>query len=220
MSRITNVLEIIKYIVCRPEDFLTALKGVNISAEKMGVGRGIYGARFICNPQHIFMGKRSYMGRGAHVWIHDSRQQMGEFVAEDKGKKIVGRLVIGDNVRIGENIKIDCYDNIEIGDNCLLASDIYITDNNHGTSIDKSSYVDVAGVRKAIRIGKGSWIGERVCILAGSNIGERCIIGTNAVVTGEIPDYSMAVGIPARVIKKYNFKTRQWENVIDEIDSR
>ena len=52
-----------------------------------------------------------------------------------------------------------------------------------------------------------------MCILAGANIGEKCIIGTNAVVTGNIPDYSIAVGIPACVIKTYNMETGQWEKV-------
>ena len=161
------------------------------------------------------MGARSYFGNGARVWVHDSRRHEGEFVAADRGKTIVGQVVIGDNVRIGANIEIDCYEKVEIGDNCLLAPNICIMDSNHGTSIDTRSYVETARVIKPVSIGKGSWIGQRVCILAGSRIGEKCIIGTNAVVTGNIPDYSIAVGVPARVIKTYNMETRQWEKVVE-----
>ena len=51
-----------------------------------------------------------------------------------------------------------------------------------------------------VRIGRGTWIGERVAILRGSDIGERCIIGANSVVRGRIPDHSIAVGAPARVV--------------------
>ena len=63
-----------------------------------------------------------------------------------------------------------------------------------------------------VRIGSGSWIGENACIL-GVIIGKQCVIGANSVVTKDIPDYSVAVGIPAKVIKKYNFETQQWERV-------
>ncbi|MGO5541257.1 hypothetical protein ACTQWG_01860 [Blautia sp. HCP3S3_H10_1] len=45
------------------------------------------------------------------------------------------------------------------------------------------------------------------------NIGKHCVIGANSVVTSNIPDYSVAVGIPARVIKIYNFKNKQWESI-------
>lgn len=58
-------------------------------------------------------------------------------------------------------------------------------------------------------IGEGSWIGENVCVI-GASVGRHCVIGANAVVTKDIPDYSVAVGAPARVIKKYNFNRGAW----------
>ena len=63
-----------------------------------------------------------------------------------------------------------------------------------------------------VRIGEGSWLGENVCVI-GANIGKHCVIGANSVVTHDIPDYSIAVGVPAKVIKKYNFETKVWEKV-------
>lgn len=63
-----------------------------------------------------------------------------------------------------------------------------------------------------MRIGEGSWLGENVCVI-GASVGKHCTIGANAVVTKDIPDYSVAVGIPAKVIKQYNFKTQRWERI-------
>jgi acetyltransferase-like isoleucine patch superfamily enzyme len=55
-------------------------------------------------------------------------------------------------------------------------------------------------------------LGENVCILSAS-VGKHCVIGANSVVTHDIPDYSVVVGAPARVIKKYNFDTQRWEKI-------
>jgi acetyltransferase-like isoleucine patch superfamily enzyme len=63
-------------------------------------------------------------------------------------------------------------------------------------------------------IGEGSWLGENVCVI-GASIGKHCVIGANSVVTKDIPDYSVAVGIPAKVIKKYNFNKCEWEKIIN-----
>ena len=56
-----------------------------------------------------------------------------------------------------------------------------------------------------VEIGDGTWIGENVCII-GASIGKQCVIGANSVVLKDIPDYCVAVGLPAKVIKKYNFE--------------
>ncbi|WP_289818532.1 DapH/DapD/GlmU-related protein, partial [uncultured Duncaniella sp.] len=60
-----------------------------------------------------------------------------------------------------------------------------------------------------VRIGEGSWLGVGVSVL-GANIGRHCVIGANAVVTKDIPDYCVAAGIPARIIKRYDFDSREW----------
>jgi acetyltransferase-like isoleucine patch superfamily enzyme len=100
---------------------------------------------------------------------------------------------------------------IHIEENVLIADKVYIADNLHQYTepyipIMKQPILQL----KSIKIGSGSWIGENVCII-GANIGKHCIIGANAVVTNDIPDYSVAVGIPAKVIKRYNHQMCQWE---------
>lgn len=66
---------------------------------------------------------------------------------------------------------------------------------------------------KPVSIGDGCWIGEKVCILPGVTIGKKCIIGAGSVVIKSIPDYSIAAGNPAKVIKQYNFENHNWEKV-------
>ena len=103
---------------------------------------------------------------------------------------------------------------IEIGNDVLFASNVLITSENHGINPEiETPYMNQPLLCKPVNIGDGTWIGEKVSILSGVNIGKKCVIGTNAVVTKDIPDYSIAVGIPAKVVKKYNFDSHDWELV-------
>jgi len=122
-------------------------------------------------------------------------------------------LSIGDGSIIGNFNHIYATGEIIIGKNVLTADKVYISDNQHG-------YEDILMpiLKQPIKqlppmtIGDGTWLGENVCVL-GVSIGKNCVIGANSVVTKEIPDYSVAVGAPARIIKKYNLNTNRWEKV-------
>ncbi len=205
MGKIKKILTIIYYVLLKPERVLETIEEINYVDKQWG-GVKIYHARSIINGEYINIGKNSYINSGAAIWVHDSNKLHGENPGVFKG-----RLEIGDNVRIGGNVTIDCYQKIVIEDDCLVADNVYIFDINHGKNPLCPSYVENEGEINPVHIGKGCWIGARVCILPGADIGEKCIIGTNAVVTGKIPPYSIAVGIPARVIKTYNKDTGQWE---------
>jgi acetyltransferase-like isoleucine patch superfamily enzyme len=119
-------------------------------------------------------------------------------------------LIIEDGTQIGHFNHIYATSKIHIGKNVLTADRVYISDNLH-------SYEDinVAIVHQKIKqiqevtIGDGSWLGENVCVI-GANIGKGCVIGANAVVTKNIPDYCIAVGSPAVIIKKYNPVSGTW----------
>ncbi len=127
------------------------------------------------------------------------------------------KLVFGRNIQINDYVHIVAMDNITIGDNVLMASHIFISDNSHGTY--KCSFQDsdprIPPIEREyntapVKIGNNVWIGEGVCIMPGVTIGEGCVIGAHSVVINSIPNYSIAVGAPARVIKKYNFNTKHW----------
>ena len=88
-----------------------------------------------------------------------------------------------------------------------------IVSHNHGMNPEESlSYMHQKLSAKCVTIGDGCWIGEKVQIMPGASVGKKCIIAAGAIVTKDIPDYSIAAGVPARVIKSYNFNTHRWEN--------
>lgn len=130
------------------------------------------------------------------------------------------KLTLGKNVRIGDNVHIACGSRVDIGDNVLIASKVYISDISHGTYKEfdeKSSPLIPPNERPLITssviVGDNVWIGEGVSILAGSRIGSGSIIGANSVVVGEIPENVIAVGTPAKIIKKYNMEKKLWERI-------
>lgn len=123
-------------------------------------------------------------------------------------------LVVGDNVRVTARCRIVCAGHIEIGNNVLIGPDVFIIDNNHGkdpTNITGFSRQPLEV--KKVHIEEGCWIGARVTILPGVIIGSHSIIGAGSVVTHDVPAYSIAVGIPAKAIKTWNFATNEWENI-------
>lgn len=123
-------------------------------------------------------------------------------------------LEIGDGTNIGHFNHIYATKSIRIGKDVLTADRVYISDNLHSyENINLPILKQPIKQISTVEVGDGSWIGEGACII-GAKIGRGCVIGSNAVVTKDIPDYSVAVGIPAKVIKKYNFNTNVWESVI------
>lgn len=129
-------------------------------------------------------------------------------------------LTFGNNVQINDFVHINAVNHVNIGDNTLIASKVFITDLEHGSyignendSIPDSIVKDRPLSFKPVNIGKNVWIGELVSVLPGVTIGDNSIIGSNSVVTKSIPANSIAVGNPAKVIKQFNFSTNRWERV-------
>lgn len=122
-------------------------------------------------------------------------------------------LQMGKNCKLGDQVHIVASESVIFGDDCLVASHVYISDTNHGNGAeDPMTPPDQWSLSaQPVSIGNRVWIGEGVAVLPGATIGDGCIIGAHAVVKGNIPAYSMAVGAPAKVVKKYNFDSASWE---------
>lgn len=119
-------------------------------------------------------------------------------------------LKIGNHCSIGHFNHIYCTKSIVIEDYVLTADKVYISDNLHGyEDISLPILKQPIIQNNTVTIGEGSWLGEHVCVM-GANIGKHCVIGANSVVTKDIPAYSIAVGSPARVIKRYDFERNAW----------
>ncbi len=110
-------------------------------------------------------------------------------------------ISIGDRCLFGKGSGIVGHLHIEIGDDVWTGHHVYITDQNHGyDDLDLPISRQVMPER-AVSIGSGSWLGHGTVVLPGATIGRHVVIGANSVVTGTIPDNSVAAGVPARVIK-------------------
>jgi acetyltransferase-like isoleucine patch superfamily enzyme len=173
------------------------------------------GARLVRRPFYCRGKSRLQFGEGFTTGHHCRFDLLGE--EGDHSKK----LVIGKKCKLGDNVHIVANESVIIGDNCLMASKIFISDTNHGeySKVTTNSSPDIPPddrplYMKPVRIGNNVWIGENVCILFGVTIGEGCIIGANSVVNRNIPRNCIAAGLPAKVIKRWNTELNLWENIL------
>lgn len=164
---------------------------------------------FLQKPLRINGTKSIFIGN--NVFIQNKTWLASEPITGEKKSK----LVIEDGCTIGNFNHIYATKSIILHKNVLTADKVYISDNLHG-------YEDIGLPIKnqpiiqngTVEIGEGSWLGENVCVL-GVHIGKHCVIGANSVVTKYIPDYCVAVGAPAKVIKRYDFNENKWKKIDD-----
>ncbi len=127
-------------------------------------------------------------------------------------------LIFGSNVQINDYVHITAKEKVLIGNNVLIASKVYISDCSHGSysGDENDSNPSISpSLRplhsKPVIIGDNVWLGEFVSVLPGVTIGNGTIVGANSVVTKNLPEYVIAVGAPAKPIKKFNFDKNIWE---------
>ncbi|HEM5984822.1 TPA: hypothetical protein U2B44_001247 [Streptococcus suis] len=165
------------------------------------------GKRTIINlaGQGIFIGNNVRFGNDLRLSCYSSTSAQVPYIE------------IQDSVYAGNHISILTADTVVIENNVLLASYINIIGENHSINPESAEHYGKQPLQaSSIIIKEGAWIGQSVSILSGKSgiiIGKKSIIGTGSVVTKSIPDYSIAVGNPAKVIKTYNFDKHVWENL-------
>lgn len=130
------------------------------------------------------------------------------------------RIIFGNDVQINDYVHISAIEKVDIGNNVLMASHIYISDNSHGyydgSNCDSSPLTppkDRAYKVAPVKIGDNVWLGEGVIVMPGVEIGSGCVIGAHSIVNKSIPSNCIAVGSPAKVIKKYSQQTGKWEKI-------
>lgn len=169
--------------------------------------------RRISNAQCIWIGDDVSLGPGC--LLSPTRKYPGAFM---QGAPDVEVQEFDPSIRIGHRVSATGYltigavKRVEIGDDALLASHIFISDNQHGHASTELPYkYQPLEKIEAVSIGRGCWIGEHVVIMPGVEIGEMAIVGANSVVTESVPPRSIVVGSPARVVRQWDPASGSWE---------
>lgn len=130
-----------------------------------------------------------------------------------------GELVIGNRFNAYHRLHIGVLNKVTIGDDVLIASNVYISDCSHGWYRDDNHSNPLTAPNdrplqgSAVSIGNKVWLGEGVMVLPGVNIGDGSIVGAGSIVTKSIPNYCIAIGNPAKVVKKYDFQISEWKSI-------
>lgn len=171
-------------------------RGIKISGSKIYIRKKF---RFIGNPENIEINGREGLYIGQNSMITCSGR---------------GGVKIGLQFSATENLRLTCLNRVEIGDYVLLGSSVTIIDCNHGMYAENSrGYAKQEMLLEEVCIENGVWCGDHVIILLGVTIGQHSIIGAGSVVVKSIPEYCIAAGNPAKVMKKWNFLNKNWEKV-------
>ena len=157
----------------------------------------------VFNEQYISIGDDTLIGPGVAL-------SAGMVPGQECISKVV--VSIGDRCLIGRGSGIVGHFSIEIGNDVWTGHHVYITDQNHGYEDVTRPISQQSQPERPVVIGDGSWLGHGAVVLPGVTIGKHVVIGANSVVTKDIPDFSVAVGSPARVIRHYD-ETLGWVNV-------
>jgi acetyltransferase-like isoleucine patch superfamily enzyme len=169
--------------------------------------------RRIINPERIFFGNNVWLGPGCFI-AAVKEYPSTSLRHPDKHYDVQSyssHIRIGHRVTSSGSLVIGAAQSVEIGDDVLLAMNVTILDNLHGYESAEEPYKYQPLQRIApVEVGRGCWIGQNVVILPSVKIGEMSIIGANSVVTQCIPERSIAVGAPARVIKQWDDKNGEW----------
>ncbi len=159
------------------------------------------GIAFVCpdvtfeiGPEAVVrLGRWSWIGNGCKIRAHE------------------GEVEIGAKTVLGQECTISSFQHVSIGRECILADRVMLIDFDHGT-VEVDRPIRVQGIYKRdVRVGHNVWIGYGACILRGITVGDNAIVGTNAVVTKDVPDNGVVGGSPARILRMRDApRTMRW----------
>lgn len=165
----------------------------------VGFGKGVS----IRNARFISLGNNVFLDNNAVLQLSEEHLKYGS----QKPK-----VEIEDKVTIGLGTMISAAKHILIKKNVLISQHCFIGDHDHEYK-DINTPIRFQGLRnvKPVVIDEGAWIGANVTVCSGVTIGRNSVVGANSVVKNDVPDYAVAVGTPAKIIKRYDHKTKQWK---------
>jgi acetyltransferase-like isoleucine patch superfamily enzyme len=160
------------------------------------------GICFICPGVKLEIGPDATLHIGRWAWIgHGSKIRVHE-----------GEVRIGAKTVMGQECTISAYQHVSIGRECIIADRAMLIDFDHGV-VEVERPIRVQGIYKRdVKVGSNVWLGYGACVLRGVSIGENAIVGTNAVVTRDVPADAVVGGIPAKVIRMREApRTLRWD---------
>lgn len=184
----------------RVELWVDRLRSLPVRCAMKHCGRGVLlksGFR-INHPECVSIGDNVFIGEFCWISLLPVNYQKN---APDV--VLSPNVAIGNNCYIGRFATFACMNDIRIGNDVMISDRVFIGDCYHGYANRelpiKDQYMFSPG---PISIGDGTWLGINVAVLPNVKIGRQCVIGANSVVTGDIPDYHIAAGAPARLIRR------------------
>ncbi len=164
------------------------------------------GPVFFGKDLELQIGKRGKIRFGRFVWIGD-------------GTKIrchEGEVVIGQKTVLGQECTISAYKRVRIGEQCVIADRAMFIDFDHGV-VEVERPIRVQGIyMRPVEVGSNVWIGYGACVLRGTRVGDNSILGTNAVITKDVPANAVVGGVPAEVIRMRDVpETLRWPEPVE-----
>lgn len=171
---------------------------------------GNYGRTILARVGTTEIGKNCLIGPGCEVGLWLPPRRSGIIVLGDDCQLVRGcilhpyrgRILLGKNVFVGPYSIFYGHGGIEIGNDVLISAHCQILSSNHTTPAPQRHIRWEPDILLPTKIGNDVWLGAGVTVLGGVTIGDGCVVGAGAVVTKDLPRYSIAVGVPARVIRQ------------------
>jgi acetyltransferase-like isoleucine patch superfamily enzyme len=161
-----------------------------------------------------------FLGRGLELKVEPRGEiRFGRFVWIGDGTKIrchEGVVEVGDKTVMGQECTISAYQRVRIGKECVIADRAMFIDFDHGI-VEVERPIRLQGIYKRdVEVGNNVWIGYGACVLRGVSIGDNSVIGTNSVVTKDVPANAVVGGIPARIIRMREApRDLRWERPVE-----
>src|SRR3954470_19256299 len=149
------------------------------------------GICFVGPGVKLEIGREAVLRLGRWSWIgHDTKIRVHE-----------GEYEIGAKTVLGQECTISAFQHVSIGRECILADRVMLIDFDHGV-VEVERPIRMQGIYKRdVRVGHNVWVGYGACFLRGTTVGDNCVIGTNTVVTKDLPSDAVVAGVPARVLR-------------------
>jgi acetyltransferase-like isoleucine patch superfamily enzyme len=178
--------------------------------EAFGEGAIIRPPYTIVSPERIAIGASTTIGPNALLSV----------VTEHLGDRFEPRLSIGERCSIGQNFVVGCIDEVTIGDDVLISSNVFVGDCIHGYfDVDIPVIAQALQARGAVAIEDGAFLGISSVILPGVRIGRNAVVGAGAVVTSDVAPFTVVVGNPAHEVRRFDEASGGWRRVHGRVAS-